>query len=263
MPTFARGGATLHYAETGLPQGEQIVWAHGWGQDHTAFLAMAGQLAPGAQHLLVDFPGFGRSPPPPAAWGTAEYADLVADWLATLPRRRRVWIGHSFGCRVGMQLAARHPEAVDALILLSAAGLPPRRGFFRGLRLKARLLAFKLLRRAAALGLPVQRWQDRFGSSDYRAAGALRGILVKVVNEDLTEEARRIRCPTLLVYGADDRDTPPEMGRRLERLIPGARLVVLDGVDHHSILGSGRHQALHRMVRFLTGLSPVTAESKA
>ena len=54
----------------------------------------------------------------------ADYADAFAEWLSTLPRARRIWIGHSFGCRVGLQLAARHPATVDGLFLIAAAGLP-------------------------------------------------------------------------------------------------------------------------------------------
>src|SRR5207248_3158287 len=89
-------------------------------------------------------PGFGASPPPPAVWGTADYADAMAEWIATLPAGRRVWIGHSFGCRVGLQLAARHPDSVHGIVLIAAAGLPPRRSPAARMRIAARRWAFRL-----------------------------------------------------------------------------------------------------------------------
>lgn len=250
-------GATFSYAALGAPPGAdalQLIWAHGWGQDHRAFLPLAAQIERAGSHLLLDFPGFGESPPPPSAWGTEDYADAVAAWLATLPRAPRVWIGHSFGCRVGLQLAARHPASLDGLVLVAAAGLRRRRTLAQRLRLGMRVALYKALKQLGRLNFPVERWRGRFGSSDYRSAGAMRPVLVKVVQEDLTDIARHVRCPTLLVYGSADRETPPEIGRRLEQLIPNARLVLVEGFDHYSILGDGRHQVLHHMSQFLRSI---------
>src|SRR5579864_6491568 len=102
----------------------RLIWAHGWGHTHRALLPLAQAMRPATDSWLVDLPGFGDSPLPPGPWGTEDYADAMAEWLATLPPGRKIWIGHSFGCRVGLQLAARHPQAVEALFLIAAAGLP-------------------------------------------------------------------------------------------------------------------------------------------
>ena len=90
----------------------ELIWAHGWGHTHQNLLPLAEAMRRGARSVLIDFPGFGASPLPPGAWGTADYADMVAEWLGGLPPARRVWIAHSFGCRVGLQLASRHPETL-------------------------------------------------------------------------------------------------------------------------------------------------------
>jgi pimeloyl-ACP methyl ester carboxylesterase len=79
----------------------------------------------------------------------------------------------------------------------------------------------------------------------------MRRILVKVVNEDLTEVARRVRCPAQLIYGVDDTETPPEIGQRLSRLLPIAQLSVLAGHDHYSLLDHGRHLVLKRLTSFV------------
>lgn len=233
--------------------GPLLVWAHGWGHSHVNLLPLAEAMRPSCASVLIDFPGFGASPSPPGTWGTADYADAAADWLATLPPGRRLWIAHSFGCRVGLQLAARHPDVVDGLFLIAAAGLQPRRSMKARLRLAARRWGFRVMRSIVPEGPRRERLRRHFGSADYTRAGLLRPILGKTVSEDLSEMARRVRCPTVLLYGERDRETPPEMGERLNALIPGSRLYLLRGFDHWNVLTEGRHQLTHRLAEFVEG----------
>ena len=225
----------------------ELIWAHGWGQTHAALLPLAQAMRRSARSTLIDFPGFGASPLPPEPWSTADYADVVAEWLSTLPALPRIWIAHSFGCRVGLQLAARHPERLAGLFLIAAAGLPPQRTLGARVRVAARRWAFRLARHFTPEGPARDRLRDRFGSADYRAAGPMRPILVKAVGEDLTAAARAVRVPAVLVYGDRDTETPPELGTRLNSLMPQARLVVLRGFDHWNILTEGRHQIIQRL----------------
>ena len=83
----------------------------------------------------------------------------------------------------------------------------------------------------------------------------MRPILVKAVSENLTDVARAVRCPTVLVYGENDRETPPNIGERLQHLIPDAQLHVLRGFDHWNVLTDGQHQLTHRLSDFLERLS--------
>lgn len=228
-----------------------VVWVHGWGHTHANMLPLAYAMPRGTRSVLLDLPGFGAAAPPPDAWGTADYADAVAEWLADLPPGRRVWVAHSFGCRVGLQLAARHPELVDGLFLVAAAGLPPRRSPAARLRIEARRWAFRLARSLTPEGPARERLRERFGSADYRQAGALRPILVKAVGEDLSEVARAVRCPAVLLYGDRDTETPPELGTRFNGLMPRSRMVVLRGFDHWNVLTDGRHQIAQRLGEFL------------
>jgi len=259
MPTFVSHGAATSYATLGptLDRARlHLVWAHGWGQDHRFLLGVARALEGLGAHTLLDFPGFGQSPPPPAAWGTADYADAVADWLATLPRRRRIWIGHSFGCRVGLQLAARHPDALDGLVLVAAAGLPRTRSLVARTRIAAKVGLFKLLKPLSRAGIEVPALRNRLGSEDYRRAGPMRPVLVKVVREDLSDVARAVRCPVLLLHGELDTETPPEIGERLAALIEGAQLHVLPRLDHYTILTAGSHQVAYQLQNFIARTAP-------
>src|SRR5688500_8841379 len=119
-----------------------LVWAHGWGHTHRNLLPLAQAMGRSAHSMLLDFSGFGASPLPPTAWSTADYADAVGEWLAGVGVQPLVWIGHSFGARVGLQLAARRPELVDGLFLVAAAGLPKQRSLPQRARLATRRWAF-------------------------------------------------------------------------------------------------------------------------
>jgi pimeloyl-ACP methyl ester carboxylesterase len=239
---------TLFHLEGDSGEGTmELVWAHGWGQTHEALLPLAQAMRRSARSILIDLPGFGASPAPPGPWGTADYADAIAEWLGGLPPAHRIWIAHSFGCRVGLQLAARHPETLAGLCLIAAAGLPPQRTPWVAARVMARRWGFRLARRFTPEGPARDRLRRRFGSADYRVAGELRPVLVKAVSEDLTEIARAVRIPAVLLYGDQDRETPPEMGMRLNSLMPQSRLYVLRGFDHWSLLTDGRHLILQRL----------------
>ncbi|MCF8496269.1 MAG: alpha/beta hydrolase, partial [Alphaproteobacteria bacterium] len=245
----------IHYDERGNGPAV-IVWAHGWGQNLHALDALASPFERQGHHILIDFPGFGNSPPPPRAWGTADYADAVAALIRSKTQEPVLWIGHSFGCRVGIQMAARHPDLVRGMVLIAGAGLPRKRPMHRKLSMKARVALFKFLKKLIPLGLNEEWLKTKFGSRDYRTASpAMRALFVKVVNEDLSAQAAQIRCPVLLIYGQNDTETPPEIGKRLNALIPGAELIVLPEQDHYSVLNEGRHQVAKLVNNFIANFA--------
>ena len=205
---------------TGTPT---VVGLHGWGRSRADLLPV---LA-GLDALAVDLPGFGASPPPPCAWGSADYADALAPAI-TAPV---VVVGHSFGGRVAVQLAARHPSLVSGLVL---TGTPLLRGTTGSGRSP---LAFRLAKKLNAAGLlgdgRMEAQRRRHGSADYRAAdGVLRGCLVRLVNEDYRDLLGRIEVPVALVWGAADTAAPLGMAREAQQLFPRATLAVSQSSGH-------------------------------
>lgn len=222
-------------------------WGHGWGQSHAAFLPLAQSLAHLGEHKLLDFPGFGQSPKPDEDWDTADYADSIAQII----NKPIIWGGHSFGGRVGIRLAAQHPDKVKALILIAGAGLKKKRSLLKALYFKARIGLYKGLKKLVPLGLSQDWLLSMFGSRDYKNAGAMHGIFKKTIAEDLSELAAQIKCPVLLIYGEDDKETPPEFGERYHALIENSELHILSGQDHYSVLSSGRHQIANLILEFV------------
>lgn len=220
------------------------MFLHGWGGSRESLRGIATLF----QHTdcvhLLDLPGFGEAPLPPDTWGTIEYADLVQQYILERLHGPIVLVGHSFGGRVSVRLASRRLAQVQGLVLLGVPGLPqPAMSRTRLRRWGIRTLRKVLIALKPLIGERGVRWHtERFGSKDYQAAGALRPVLIRTVNEDLTESARSIACPTLLLWGTDDTETPPWLGRRYAELLGSrATLILLPHKDHHLYTGTGAH----------------------
>ncbi len=212
-----------------------IVVLHGWAAHLAAVEPIVAPLAEQMEVLALDLPGFGDSGDPPEAWDSEAYARFVVEWLKGAGIRRFHLIGHSFGGRVAICLAARHPELVDRLILCDAAGLRPKRGW----RYRYRVALAKVGRVLGLFGPPGRRLQERIrsrvASSDYlNASPAMRETFRRVIGEDLEHHLPNISAPSLLVWGSADEDTPLWMGHRMEELLPDGALVVFEGAGHFS-----------------------------
>jgi pimeloyl-ACP methyl ester carboxylesterase len=228
-------GIRVRYSSAG--QGKPILLLHGWGTSLDMFAGLSGDLARIGRVVAFDFPGHGGSDMPPTTWTVDAFVGLTLDLMAELGIGRASILGHSFGGRVAIKLAASHPEAVDRLVLVDAAGVPPRRTLRRVLKRGASRFANALGRSFGRPGHAVRRRiVARIASTDYLNAGPLRDTFLAVVKEDLRPALGRIAAATLLVWGESDTDTPLADGRLMEKLIPDARLVVLKNAGHFSYL---------------------------
>src|SRR5438093_425766 len=97
-----------------------VLALHGWQRTHRDF----DRVLTSVDALAVDLPGFGASPPPPDAWGGAAYAEAILPILDQFDEPAVV-LGHSFGGRVAVHLAAAHPDRVRALVLTGVPLLRP------------------------------------------------------------------------------------------------------------------------------------------
>lgn len=242
----------IKYKTSGRKKGATFLWGHGWGQDHSALADMLAPFENAGTHIAVDFPGFGASDKPDGVWGTDDYADALAGLIGDVAKGPVIWIGHSFGCRVGLRVAAAYPDLISGLFLVAGAGVPRELPFYKSVYFKARIAVFKCLKRLIPLGLSEDWLRNKFGSADYKNADpVMRDILVKTVNEDLSDIAPRVSCPVTLVYGDQDTETPPQIGEKLDAALPSSKLIVLPDQDHYSVLGGGRHQVLRHLKEFI------------
>jgi len=219
-----------------------VLALHGWARTHRDFdavLAPATSPGPGPttgdpvgqlDAVALDLPGFGATPPPPGAWGSADYAASVAEVLDEMDQPVVV-LGHSFGGLVAVQLAAARPRSVKALVL---TGAPLRTSATPRRRPSARFRLARALNRAGILGdARMEAARRRHGSADYRAAeGVMRQVLVKVVAEHYDEALTAIACPVSMIWGDDDTAAPLAMARAAAALLADAELTVEPGAGH-------------------------------
>lgn len=232
-------GLNLHYEITGESGRRDVVLLHGWGCDTTIFSRIAAALDDRFRVIRLDFPGFGKSDPPPAAMGVGDYSRLTEKFLNSLGCDSPILLGHSFGGRIIIYLTGKMGYRAERIILVDSAGILPKRSF----RSRICTYVFKLGRGLIQLVYGkkadplVERWRSRFGSADYNnASPVMRQVLVKTVNEDLEPYLASVPVPALLIWGSEDDATPLSDAKKMEALIPDAGLVVFQGRGHYSFL---------------------------
>ncbi len=223
LRTFLDG--TLFAERRTNPGGRPLVVAlHGWRRDrHDLAAVVAGRDA-----LLFDLPGHGASPPPLTAWGSAEYAAAVAGALDSLALDRPVTVlGHSFGGRVGVHLAAERPDLVGGLVLVGVPLLRITPPYTPPIQYRAVRWAHR--RRLVPDSL-MERMRQRGGSDDYKAAsGVMRDVFVTLVNETYEEQLRSAKCPVAFVWGSRDTQAPVGIAEQARGMV--GTLVAYDVVD--------------------------------
>jgi pimeloyl-ACP methyl ester carboxylesterase len=180
-----------------------------------------------------------------------EHAQDVIDLMDLLGIETAHWLGVSFGAEVAMVAAALHGHRVQQLTVITATERTDER--MRREAAEGRALA----EQAAAGGeggaelfrqIFTQTWSDQwlarqpadFLESRLRQIAALppeffagsAAILAVLDDLDLTSILGRITAPTLVIGGAEDRMFPPEHSRAIARLIPGARLEIVESTGH-------------------------------
>lgn len=251
---FEHHGATLVVERAGEPVAGHILFLHGWGGNRESLRGIAALFQHEYCVHLLDLPGFGEAPPPPESWGTMEYADLVQQYLLDCVQAPAVLVGHSFGGRVSVRLASRRLPQVREVVLIGVPGLPqPAFSRQKMRRTGIRLLRRVLLALKPLIGEGGVRWHSaRFGSKDYQNAGAMRSVLVKTVNEDLTESTVNIACPVLLIWGEEDTEAPAWQARRYAELLGSkSTLMLLPHKDHFPYTGTGAHLIVQKMRSWL------------
>lgn len=207
----------------------RVLALHGWGRRGSDFRASLGDF----QALALDLPGFGATPPPAEVLGARQYAEAIRPVLDEF-ESPPVVVGHSFGGRVAVCLAAEHPEVVGTLVITGSPLLRVRPG-------AKPTLTYRLVRFLNQLGLigdvRMEEIRKSRGSPDYRAAtGVMRDILVRVINEDYEAEMLRLQSRVVLLWGEEDREVPVAVAQAALRVIRqgsgAAELEVLPGVGH-------------------------------
>lgn len=227
----------VNYIQYGSENGKNIVLLHGWGQNIEMMKPLGDNLQ--EYHItIIDFPGFGQSSEPSSSLTIYDYVEILEELLNSLKIRKPILMGHSFGGRVAILYAARN--STEKLILFGAPCVRHERK-----SLKESIL--KTAKKMPGMGKIAEYAKKYMGSTDYRnASPVMRETLVNVINEDLSKYAKKIQCPTLLIWGTNDTEAPLEEAKELEAILVDGGLVELPGLSHYAYL-----EALPQVINIL------------
>jgi 3-oxoadipate enol-lactonase len=223
--------------------GHPVVLLHPLGADtrYWDFLDL-----PGRRLMAYNLPGHGGAAPAPAGYSIADLGDHLAEALASLDQGPVSLVGVSIGGLVAQRVAARHPELVDRIVLADTVAVYPD-GMRTNLGARGQLVLTDGL--TAVLDGTYAMWytQDLIDRNDplieltrsMILAGSPQGYsdaCRALVEVDFTGEASAITAPTLVVCGRDDLPAFQEGCAWLADVIPGARLLWLEGGRHGAVL---------------------------
>ena len=223
----------LNYQKSGR-KGRTVLLLHGWGQNMEMMSFIADHLKDRFIVYNFDLPGFGKSDEPVRAYSVDDYADLIYEFVTRKKIDNPIIIAHSFGCRIAIRYAYKHP--VHKMLLTGAAGVKDR----RGLDYYIRVYSYKIAKKILSIK-PLQKYRDQLikkaGSEDYRnTSGIMRETFLKVVNDDVKDLLPYIETETLLVFGENDDATPVSKGKMMEKMMPNAALVIFENDDHFAYI---------------------------
>ncbi len=239
--------------------GPAVVFLHGLAGCWQNWLQNIVPLAADHRVVAIDLPGFGESAMPARPISVSGYARTVVEVLDALGLEQATIVGNSMGGFVGCEMAIRFPQRIERLALVAGAGLSLRHMRHErkaGARARVEnLLFFALGRLARHTDLVVRSRRLRRGllllvvahpeqlpapliAEQAHGAGkpgfddALEAMTAYPIRDRLGE----ISCPTLIVWGEDDRLVPVRDAAEFEWLIGDARRIVYPDTGHMVML---------------------------
>lgn len=247
----------LHVESHGLEpgDGDTFVMLHGYGASSFTWRTWTPALERRGHVVLVDLKGFGSAPKPDdGCYAPTDQAELVHRLILQRDLREVTLVGHSLGGGVALLTALRLLDEgagrLRRLVIVAGAAyvqrMPPFVALARRPRFSGALMRILGERRVARFVLRtivhdpgcVTRAQVEGYAGPLRGPDARRALMAAACQivppelDRLTVRYPELAVPTLLLWGEKDRVVPLEIGRRLERALPEARLVVLERCGH-------------------------------
>lgn len=244
-------GSPVHYREAG--SGPTVLFLHGAGGAESALPWLASLASGGLRVVAPDHPGFGRSPEPAWLDNIHDVAYAYLDFLEALDLRGVHLVGSSLGGWIALELAVRDASRLASLSVIGAAGIRPGEIATGDLFMwspedRVRRLVADPALAEKILSLPQTPEQQDVQLRNLFTTAKL-AWEPRFFDPHLEKWLHRLRLPTHVIWGDRDRLFPPEYGRRLASLIPGARFSLIERCGH--LPQVEQPQALTALVRQL------------
>ncbi len=230
-------GQHIRYADVG--QGPALIFVHGLGGQSRDWAANLGPLSRKFHVYALDQIGHGHSDKPLVEYRIQTFVEFLHGFMQELEIPRATLVGESLGGWIVADFAAQHPDMVDKLVLVDAAGLRAEEAPSAAIADSLSSLAGtrKILELAfynkqmVTDALVRQHFEDHLSNGDgYAIERFIEGLPRGEQRED--GKLVSIKAPTLVVWGRDDQFIPLSVGEGYQQGIAGAKLVVLDQCGH-------------------------------
>ncbi|MDX1520129.1 MAG: 3-oxoadipate enol-lactonase [Anaerolineae bacterium] len=238
---FAPAGAiTLHYAIDGLTGGTPLVFINSLGTDLRIWDRVVPYFAHRYPLVRYDKRGHGLSDAPPAPYTVADHTDDLAQLLAYLRVEAAILIGVSVGGMIALDYALTYPDQVKGLVVCDTAAKIGEADLWNtrietihqnGIESLADAVLERWFSPMFAAQTPAA-YRGYFNMLTRTPVAGYNGTCAALRDTDLRDAVGLINVPTLVVCGAEDGATPPELVRGLAESIPGARFALIEKAGH-------------------------------
>ncbi|WP_338252370.1 alpha/beta fold hydrolase [Dictyobacter halimunensis] len=218
-------GCAMHYrVPHQRPDSDRlaIVMVHGLVVSSRYMTPTAEQLAPDYHVYLPELPGFGKSQKPDHYQDLNEMADTLAAWMTTVGLSRAILLGNSLGCQIIARFAIRHPDRIQAAILVS----PTMDVRARTAHQEIGRWLVNVLREPVSLYPMVLRDFMEIGFRRF-AATFHYGL-----EDSIEVYLEQMELPTLVVRGTWDTVVPQEWAEYVTQMLPQGKLTIIKRAAH-------------------------------
>ncbi len=190
----------------------------------------------GYNSYIVSFPGFADGPPLNRTLNLTDYVKFLKLYLKKHKINKAIFVCHSFGGRVVLKFLSQEPHKAFFLIISGTPGFVPVS--------KPKLAIFLLIAKAGGriFSLPLLRkiknlvrkiFYQLIGAKDfYHTEGFIRETFKNIIKEDLVNYMRKIKLPTLLIWGEKDKTVPVKIAGRMQKVIINSKLIIVPEMNH-------------------------------
>src|SRR5215469_358759 len=237
----------IHYLEAG--RGAPVILLHGSGGEGARWMPTMQGLAPDFRVIAPDQIGWGASDKPLTIYHGGVFAEFLARFMREIGVPKAALVGQSMGAGVALQMAVKYPQMVERMVLVNGGGfvspgdparaapdwharqianagtLAESREYLEKMYYNHSLISDELVEHNLILRLRSAYTAESVQTASARGLGQL-----------TEEEVRGIKLPTLLVWGANDRLSPPANADKLNAAIAGSRKLLIDKAGHYPFI---------------------------
>jgi 3-oxoadipate enol-lactonase len=235
-------GVDIHYTVEG--EGPWVTMSHSLASNLTMWDEQASALSGKFKVLRFDTRGHGASSAPPPPYNFEQMADDLHALFGALGITRTHWVGLSMGGMIGQVFALKYPGVFLSMVLADTTSRrPPGADTMWGERIR--------IAQERGMDALVEGTLARWFTPPYarahpevlaRIGGHIRstpvdgyvGACMAVAEIDVLDRLQEIKCPVLVIVGAEDQGTPPEMARQIHAKLSGSELRIIPSAAHLS-----------------------------